>query len=119
MRAFTPKGWQRPIITDGNPNLKGWRQLVATTAQQELGPGFSLLEGGVRVQMRFFLAAPKSLGKRIPRHTKKPDLSKLIRAVEDALTGVVWRDDAQVDDLAVSKRYATNEGAGVFVVVEG
>lgn len=29
-------------------------------------------------------------------HTQKPDLCKIIRAVEDSLTGVIWKDDSQI-----------------------
>ena len=29
-------------------------------------------------------------------HTKKPDLTNLTKALEDALTGLAWRDDKQV-----------------------
>lgn len=36
-----------------------------------------------------------------------PDLDKLARAVLDALTGIAYRDDAQVVELLASKRYGT------------
>jgi Holliday junction resolvase RusA-like endonuclease len=39
-------------------------------------------------------------------HLKAPDTSKLIRAVEDALTQVVYRDDSQVVELLALKHYA-------------
>ena len=36
-----------------------------------------------------------------------PDLSKLWRAVEDSLTGIVYKDDSQVVQLALQKRWGT------------
>ena len=49
--------------------------------------------------------------------TTKPDLSKLVRAVEDSLSGVVYRDDAQVCGYGLSRqRYAARGGAGGVVV---
>lgn len=47
--------------------------------------------------------------------TKNPDLDKLTRAVLDALTGIVYRDDAQVVELLASKRYGRSPGVRVFV----
>jgi len=45
----------------------------------------------------------------------KPDLSKLVRCVEDALTGVLWRDDAQVVVIHAGKRYATSDSCTIHV----
>ena len=42
-------------------------------------------------------------------------MTKLVRAVEDALTGLVWRDDAQVVVQTVRKRYGHPERAEVLV----
>ena len=36
----------------------------------------------------------------------KPDVDNLSKTILDALNGVLWRDDAQVVDLHVTKRYA-------------
>lgn len=44
--------------------------------------------------------------------TTKPDLDKLVRAVGDAMTGLVYEDDSQTVDLIVSKRYAIQTAAG-------
>jgi Holliday junction resolvase RusA-like endonuclease len=44
-----------------------------------------------------------------------PDLDKLIRAILDALTGVVWRDDGQVVDIVASKVYADTPGVDVVI----
>lgn len=112
-RAFTPKGWTRPIITSANPNLKDWRKLVASAAPSLTG----VLEGPVSLSLVFDLPRPKSLPKRVTDHLKKPDLDKLVRACKDALTGVVWRDDSQVVRLSASKRYAAGS-VGVSVLIE-
>lgn len=39
-------------------------------------------------------------------HTHPPDALKLARATEDALTGIVWLDDAQVIHQTAEKRWA-------------
>ena len=50
-----------------------------------------------------------------PHPTTKPDATKLVRAVEDALTGVIWRDDSQVVRQWASKVYDDCEGVSVIV----
>jgi crossover junction endodeoxyribonuclease RusA len=42
--------------------------------------------------------------------TTRPDLTKLLRAVEDAATGLLWADDAQIVTQTVTKRYGTRPG---------
>ena len=50
---------------------------------------------------------------------KKPDLTKLVRAVEDAITRVVWRDDALVVQQHTVKRYIANgEPIGAHITIE-
>lgn len=122
-RAFVPKGWSRPIITDSNRNLKSWQQLVAEGAshaiQQLPKTERSLLEDGVRLTVAFYLPRPKSLPRRVTAHTKAPDLDKYVRGIQDALTRVVFRDDSQVVDLVAMKRYAApGESPYVEVRVE-
>jgi len=107
-RAFMPAGCKTPIITDTNKNLRSWQALVAEAASRAIldAPHWQLLEGPVRLTVAFYLPRPKSLAKRISAHTKKPDCSKLIRSTEDALSGVVYRDDAQVVEIVAGKFYA-------------
>ena len=54
-----------------------------------------------------------------PRHPgRKPDLDKLVRAVFDSLTSIVWIDDAQVVRLTAMKRYIDRweeEGVAIHV----
>lgn len=45
-----------------------------------------------------------------PKHpTGRPDLSNLVKLVEDALTGAAWHDDDQVVSIDAAKRYAALE----------
>lgn len=117
MRAFTPKGWTRPILTSDNPNLKQWRQLV-TSAAAEVATG-ELFDGAIVLSLVFYLPKPASASRKVLYPTKRPDLSKLVRSTEDALKGVLWVDDSQVVDLLVRKRYAgIGAPTGVFVTIE-
>jgi len=101
----------RPLtaLREDNPRLPQWRQEVAQAARRAYsGP---LIIGPVRLSLVFYRPRPgghfgegKNAGKlkpSAPEHPiKRPDLLKLARAVEDALTGVIWRDDSQVVEYA-------------------
>ena len=73
-----------------------------------------MMLGPVRLELLFFVARPKShynakgqLLKSAPEYpTKKPDLLKLARAVEDALTGIVYAGDEQIVTENLRKRYS-------------
>lgn len=107
-RAFMPAGCKQPIITDTNKNLRSWQALVAAEASRAIldTPSWQLLDGPVRLSVAFYLPRPKAIRDRIVPHLKKPDCSKLLRSTEDALTGVVYRDDAQVVEIVAGKFYA-------------
>jgi Holliday junction resolvase RusA-like endonuclease len=76
------------------------------------------MAGAVLLHVTFTFARPRShyragksahlLKPGVPaRPAGPPDLSKLVRAVEDALTDAgVWKDDAQVTDTSSRKTYA-------------
>jgi Holliday junction resolvase RusA-like endonuclease len=118
-RAFVPKGWTRPIITNDNPKAKGWQQTIANCAALELRraehAGLVFL-AGVAIDVTFYLPRPKKFlvkkwaGIDVP-HTTRPDADKMLRVVKDALSKVVWNDDAQVTDVVARKRYCA---AGEF-----
>jgi len=109
-RAFIPKGWTRPVLTDTNRNLKSWQVLIteaASTALHQLPASErGMLADGVRLTLAFFLPRPQSLPKKVTAHTKAPDVDKCVRGVADALMRVAFRDDAQIVDLVAMKRYA-------------
>lgn len=95
--------------------------LVAQLAQQAMA-GAPLLGGPVSMRLELRFSVPRSASKRarfdalagsIPP-TKKPDADNVLKAVCDGLNGVAFRDDAQVVDVRVVKRFAEVPG----VVVE-
>lgn len=107
-RAFVPKGWNRAIVTSANPKNKGWQQLVAESANRAIGeqPDFRLINGAALLRVVFYLPRPKAIRNKPVPHTKKPDLDKLVRSCKDALSKVVWQDDALVVEIAARKEYA-------------
>lgn len=46
--------------------------------------------------------------------TKKPDADNVLKAIKDAINGVVWGDDSQVVSISVAKEY--DETPGVRVI---
>ncbi len=49
------------------------------------------------------------------RPTVKPDVDNLAKGIKDALTGMIWRDDAQVVSLTVRKFYAVDPRAEITI----
>lgn len=112
MRAYLPKGSRFPVVTHANPKTAEWRNLVAMEARR-VAPATPWL-GPVKITLVFRLQRPKGhyhpksgeLRADAARHpSSPPDASKLLRAVEDALTGLIYRDDAQIVHAVVWKQY--------------
>jgi len=80
---------------------------VRSAAQQQCGGVF--FDGAIRLAVVFFLPRPKSAPTRVKYHLTRPDLSKLVRAVEDPLTGILWSDDSRVVDIVARKAFATSQ----------
>jgi len=115
------KSTGRAIIVDSaGKKGKDWRNLVASTAQdfieKPLSGPLSLIvifrmpyrKGDLRKDGTSKHNAPY-------HHTTKPDATKMLRAVEDALTGIAWLDDAQIAVQRVEKFYAEVPGAFISI----
>ena len=67
-------------------------------------------EGAVELSIEFIMPRPQRFlwkGPHLePRHWKLPDRDNLEKALKDSFKGIVWRDDAQVSEGPLSKRYA-------------
>jgi Holliday junction resolvase RusA-like endonuclease len=111
-RAFVVAG--KAQVVDANAKAKPWKEQVAQVA----GEHFSgeLLDGPLGVRFVFYQPRPKGhygtgrnsswLKPAAPLYpTTRPDALKLARAVEDALSGVLYRDDSQIVDERLMKLY--------------
>lgn len=104
---FSRKGWAyTPEIT------RRFQRAVAFEAKA-LHPG-ERLDGPLRVGLTFYLKKPKSNKQAFP--SLRPDLDNLVKAVADALNGVLWVDDAQIVDMVASKRWAKLGEPGQIIV---
>lgn len=108
-------------MRESNKELGPWRERVALAAHNALeDPDCLLIKGPVVVTLQFVMFRPKGLPKSRPTPpcTKAPDIDKLARGILDALTHVIYSDDAQVTTLIVTKRVAElHESPGVHVWV--
>lgn len=110
-RSMRHKSSDKIITLDANPKAKDWKLSVGKVAGVLMG-GRDPFDGPLYLRLTFYIERPKShFGKRglLPsarKHpTTKPDVLKLTRGIEDALTGIVWKDDAQIVDEFCRKRY--------------
>lgn len=108
-------------IVDTNKNVAAWKEAVAFE-------GMRAYQGDpLRIPLCVFwdFRMPRSpshytgkgkLTKSAPlHHTKKPDVTKLIRPAEDALSGIVWHDDTYIVFQTGSKYYSDDPGVSIVV----
>jgi Holliday junction resolvase RusA-like endonuclease len=100
------------VTTSDNTSLAGWETAVRAAAQQQCAGAF--FEGAIRLAAIFYLPRPKTV--KAKYHLTRPDLSKLLRGVEDALTGLLWSDDSRVVDIITRKTYAMTQPHACIVV---
>ncbi len=126
-RAFVGKSGKAHVIESSHDRVKSWRQAVVDAA---LNADWMQLAGPLVAEITFFMGRPKShyrTGRNagqlrdsapVAPHGK-PDLSKLLRATEDAITDAgLWADDAQVTEYAVlAKRWADDRPPGAAITV--
>ena len=126
-----PGGSKRSVgpgkIVDANKKVGPWRDVVAHTALVAMRErSVPLFTGPLGVAFTFYLRRPPGhygqgsrsevLRPAAPkRPVTRPDVTKLVRAVEDACTSVVWRDDSQIVTQVCRKFYGEPERCEVIV----
>jgi Holliday junction resolvase RusA-like endonuclease len=114
-KAFAHKHTGRIVVTDDSKRSRPWKTDIAKTAAVAMA-GRPLLEGALELHILIYMPRPKghygtgrnaaTLRASAPLWPSvKPDVTKLLRALEDACTGVVWRDDAQIVVQHATKAY--------------
>lgn len=125
-KGFVNKRTGKVIITDASKRSKPWQNDVAHAALDAMADR-PPLEGALELAVTFHMPRPKGhygtgrnagvIKPTAPAFpTVKPDATKLLRALEDACTGVVWRDDAQIVTQHIRKVYGKPPRAIVGVV---
>jgi crossover junction endodeoxyribonuclease RusA len=123
--AGSHKSFKGRIVHD-SARTKTWMDAVAWCAIKKYGR-CCCTTNPVGIRVVFCLPRPKGHLKKNgdlrpsapPCHITRPDLDKMVRAVQDALTGVLYRDDNQVIRIEARKMYApASEACGVHIWVK-
>jgi Holliday junction resolvase RusA-like endonuclease len=120
---YNPKAGRAIIVDDCDKN-KDWKTAVSFAAKQAM-QGRQLMAGPLRVIVHFNMPRLKAhfkpsgilKGNAPIYHTVKPDATKLMRSTEDALTGIVWRDDAEIAKQEIVKLYDAGNGCGAEIEI--
>lgn len=112
---------------DDSKHGKVWKSIVSSVALT-IRPVPTLTQA-LAVTMIFYMPRPKDhfhtskarmgqLKDDAPEyHTSKPDATKLVRGTEDALTSIIWRDDAQIVVQKNAKFYEDGRGPGCEITI--
>lgn len=131
MRAMLSHG-KAILVPGGSPEnakaLRAWAKVIGEQARQQIGdrsdPVFQNV--AVEVQAVFRLPRPAShYGARglLPSappdhwHIVKPDGDKLLRATLDALTGIVYDDDARIPVQNATKQWCHRGREGAVITM--
>lgn len=128
--AGSPRGQGRPRATARggfatiykDDKSRKYELSVARVAAVAMA-GRAPLEGPLSVSLRFRMPIPASAPKRTKAAmaageiapTTKPDLSNLMKAIEDGMNRVVFSDDSQIVRSFVTKVYSDRPGVDVRV----
>ena len=107
-----------PVMVEDARQARPWRQAIRSVLF-DMPERPDLQFGEVVVQLVFRFPRPKSHfgegknagaikdSKIVAPFITAPDLDKLCRAVGDALTDLIYKDDSQVSELRAHKRYCS------------
>jgi Holliday junction resolvase RusA-like endonuclease len=123
--------WVGNIVVDSSDDHGGreWMSQVRDDAIRAWGDFRKPLDGPLTLQIDFIRIRPKghfrtgrhsgTLRDDAPSHPIGwPDVLKLARAIEDCLSSVIYRDDAQIVTELLTKRYGSSYATHVQVFAE-
>jgi len=101
---------------------RNYESLIKEAAIQAMGSN-EILETPVNLYLYIRAPIPKSYSKKrseaclngSEKPIKKPDASNVLKSVEDAMNGVVYKDDSQIVNIHVSKVYSSLAGVDICV----
>ena len=101
---------------------------IVSAAARTVAPE-ELPTGPLKVGIVFFMPRPKGhygTGRNEGKlkdwavdmpHVSKPDIDNLVKLTIDALTGIFWKDDSQICEAIILKKYSDNPRTEVFIKV--
>jgi crossover junction endodeoxyribonuclease RusA len=108
-KSFKGMAGDHAILAESSKKVKPWRESVkqAVLLAYPFGSRADaiLIRGPVNMEITFTMPRPKS-AKRGALPSTRPDLSKLVRSTEDALTEIgVYEDDSRIVETLSRKVY--------------
>ena len=104
------------MVEVSGQHLATWRTRIGWTAKGARWQDHTISTGPVRIELRFVLPIVASAPRRYWAWSHRSgDLDKLVRAVGDALTGIAYRDDAQIVQLVASKHHGADPGVHITI----
>ena len=101
------------IVQVNSAKHKRWRNAVAFAALDLVTDGWELLDEPLELSVIFYLPRPKTTTREFP--AVMPDVDKLLRAVFDSLSGVIYVDDSRIIRATAQKLYADDRGPGAVI----
>ena len=110
-RLFTPK------------KTANYETLISLAAQQAM-QGRELIAGPVLMELAIRVSVAASWSKKKTaealsgeiKPTKKPDIDNILKAICDGINGIVFKDDVQVTNVSMNKRFGETPGVTVRVI---
>jgi len=99
--SFTPK------------KTKDYEDLISKVVKKEHKG--KPLSGPISLTCFFNFKRPKKC--KALMHTKRPDGDNCLKAIKDALNGIIWNDDSQVFHATYYKKYTDKESPYIDVIV--
>ncbi len=109
------------FVRPANKETKIWMAVVSYHARQYYQG--ELLTGAIKASFVFTMKRPKAhyrangdLKETAPLfHVSRPDVGKLVRSTEDALSGIIYRDDSQIAVRDEKKIYGEKTGVEILI----
>lgn len=129
-----PCGQGRPIFTTAGghakavdpPKSRNYKAFVKEIASRAIEKcSWAYTELPLYIEIVAVMSVPSSYSKKRKKECfsweehpcKKPDIDNIFKAVTDALSGMAYKDDKQITDVLMFKRYVQSPSEAPFVRV--
>ncbi|WP_107839518.1 RusA family crossover junction endodeoxyribonuclease [Metasolibacillus meyeri] len=110
------------VRTHDAPKSKNYKEWVSIIAMQNKPQ--EPLQGALRLEVDIYVMPPKKyhtkpkqalIARGELRPVTKPDIENLLKGIMDGMTGIIYRDDAQIVELVARKWYSMEPRAEIKV----